>query len=287
MDMNVNHLSSDKRSTNITSSRSRRLYHVDVTDIGEPCVRNELMDRAVDPSTYEFGCRDIEYMLTGPKTLVGSGSVRDVWLVEYQGRQVAVKTLRHIKDQRHRDMHTREMLTMDVLRQERNVIGMVGVCKSTVVTEYYSGSLLHYVWRHGQKLAVEKLVDMSIDAAKGLQALHEIAGGLHIDLKPMQLLVDEGGRPLTETTDVYSLGMIFYSLLIGGQPFDKNVELLELALQGKYRPPIDPSWPAGYTQIVEDMWLQDPKRRPSAGQVVARLQDFREGLQAQSTPGVI
>lgn len=26
------------------------------------------------------------------------------------------------------------------------------------------------------------------------QALHEIAGGLHIDLKPMQLLVDEEGR---------------------------------------------------------------------------------------------
>lgn len=56
-------------------------------------------------------------MLTGPKTLVGSGSVRDVWLVEYNGRMVVVKTLRHMEDPRHRDMHTREMLTMDVVSE--------------------------------------------------------------------------------------------------------------------------------------------------------------------------
>ena len=153
------------------------------------------------------------------------------------------------------------------LRHERNVIGMLGVCETTVVTEYFSTKLLHYVWRHGKDLAIEELVDMSIDAAKGLQvsvrdeptwllrtkfrqgsdgvlanvigfdqgvfqsnhseekyvratgvverfrtnshklrlntyfhvyrwfqALHEIAGALHIDLKPMQLLVDEEGR---------------------------------------------------------------------------------------------
>eukprot|EP00752_Nemacystus_decipiens_P013824 g12273.t1 len=193
-DTDMNHLPSGNGSTNTTSSRSRRLYHVDVTETGEPCARNELLDRVVDPATYEFGCRDIEYMLIGPKTLVGSGSVRDVWLVEYKGRSVVVKTLRHMEDQRHRDMHTREMLTMDALRQERNVIGMLGVCQTTVVTEYYSTKLLHYVWRHGKNLAIEELVDMSIDAAQGLQALHEIAGGLHIDLKPMQLLVDEEGR---------------------------------------------------------------------------------------------
>lgn len=56
-------------------------------------------------------------MLTGHKTLVGSGSVRDVWLVEYNGRTVVVKTLRHMEDQRHRDMHTREMLTMDAVSE--------------------------------------------------------------------------------------------------------------------------------------------------------------------------
>lgn len=55
------------------------------------------------------------------------------------------------------------------LRHERNIIGMLGVCETTVVTEYFSTKLLHYVWRHGKDLAIEELVDMSIDAAKGLQ----------------------------------------------------------------------------------------------------------------------
>lgn len=54
-------------------------------------------------------------MLTGPKILVGSGTVRDVWLVEYQEREVVVKTLRQMDDARHREYHTREMLTMDAV----------------------------------------------------------------------------------------------------------------------------------------------------------------------------
>lgn len=55
------------------------------------------------------------------------------------------------------------------LRDERNVIGMLGVCETTVVTEYFSTKLLHYVWRHGKDLENRELVSMSIDAAKGLQ----------------------------------------------------------------------------------------------------------------------
>ena len=60
MDLDMGHLQSGKGNTTTTSARSRRLYHVDVTETGEPCVRNELLDRIVDPATYEFGCRDIE-----------------------------------------------------------------------------------------------------------------------------------------------------------------------------------------------------------------------------------
>lgn len=38
----------------------RRLYHVDVTNTGEPCMPNPLWSRLVDPNNYEFGCREIE-----------------------------------------------------------------------------------------------------------------------------------------------------------------------------------------------------------------------------------
>lgn len=55
------------------------------------------------------------------------------------------------------------------LREEKNVIGMLGVCETTVVTEYFNTKLLHYVWRHGKDMEIRELVAMSIDAAKGLQ----------------------------------------------------------------------------------------------------------------------
>lgn len=43
-----------------TGSRSRRLYHYDVTKEGVPCERNPLLDREVYSANYEFRCRDIE-----------------------------------------------------------------------------------------------------------------------------------------------------------------------------------------------------------------------------------
>ena len=55
-------------------------------------------------------------MLTGDKSLIGSGSVRDVWLVKYKGRTVVVKTLKDMETRRHRGMHWREAATMDAVR---------------------------------------------------------------------------------------------------------------------------------------------------------------------------
>lgn len=39
-------------------------------------------------------------------------------------------------------------------------------------------------------------VSMALDATRGLQALHEAAGGviIHFDIKPHQLMLDEEGR---------------------------------------------------------------------------------------------
>lgn len=58
-------------------------------------------------------------MMAGNKTLVGNGRVRDVYLVEYEGKKVALKTLRNMDDTRsqrvHLDKHKREILTLDAV----------------------------------------------------------------------------------------------------------------------------------------------------------------------------
>lgn len=59
----------------------------------------------------------MQHMLKGSKALIGSGGVRDVWLVEYRGRSVVVKTLRYMDDPSFRSMHKREMLTMDAVSE--------------------------------------------------------------------------------------------------------------------------------------------------------------------------
>lgn len=59
-------------------------------------------------------------MLAGDDlTLIGGGKFRDVYLVEYEGRQLVVKTLRHVdelaKQKVHLSMHRREVLTLDAV----------------------------------------------------------------------------------------------------------------------------------------------------------------------------
>jgi len=59
-------------------------------------------------------------MLAGDDaTLIGGGKLRDVFLVEYEGRQLAVKTLKHVDEMArqkvHLSMHRREVLTLDAV----------------------------------------------------------------------------------------------------------------------------------------------------------------------------
>lgn len=78
------------------------------------------------------------------------------------------------------------------------MVGMLGVCNSTLVTEYYSIHFDQVILRQQRKFPIETMVAMALDAARGLQALHEASASpiVHFDLKPQQLLMDETGRVL-------------------------------------------------------------------------------------------
>ncbi|CAM9461262.1 unnamed protein product, partial [Hapterophycus canaliculatus] len=264
-------------------------------------------------------------MLRGNTTFVGSGHVRDVHLVEYKGRKVVVKTLRTNGDLKEQRMslkrHKWEMLTLDAMRGNRNIVGMLGTCLTTLVTEYYASTFLGVIFRERQPMPIRQVVSMALDAARGLQALHEIAGSVHVDMKPQQLLVDVDGRvmlndfnsahimnvardgtfcpvhsgkrrrhtpwpspenyegkPLTPATDIYSMGMIFYSLIAGELPYGGDADLLERAMLRKTRPEIDPSWHKGFMKVVQDMWHENPEKRPTARRVVVRLHIIQEEL---------
>lgn len=73
---------------------------------------------------------------------------------------------------------------------------MLGICNTTLVTEYYPSSLDQVIWVKRDRLSFRKVIYMALDAARGLQALHEasVAPIVHFDMKPRQLLIDDRGR---------------------------------------------------------------------------------------------
>lgn len=63
----------------------------------------------------------LQNMVRRGYNLLGSGMVRDVYLVEYEGQALVVKTLRNVdelrKQKMYLTMHKREVLTMDAVRR--------------------------------------------------------------------------------------------------------------------------------------------------------------------------
>lgn len=46
---------------------------------------------------------------------------------------------------------------------------MLGVCGTTVVTEYFPTNVAYYAFRNSERLSIRAVVSMSLDAARGLQ----------------------------------------------------------------------------------------------------------------------
>ncbi|CAM9799268.1 unnamed protein product [Ectocarpus fasciculatus] len=141
-------------------------------------------------------------MLAGEKKLIGNGNIRDVYLVEWGGRKLVVKVLREdfrLRASRRRvdKIHRWEAAALDAVRGHPNIVDMLGLCESSSVSEYFPGRLDDLVLKDGaEPLPIALVVSMALDAARGLQALHEAPGGgiVHSDIKPHQLMLDEHGR---------------------------------------------------------------------------------------------
>eukprot|EP00752_Nemacystus_decipiens_P004662 g4251.t1 len=314
-------IGSDDRRRQRSGERRRKLsrYHPE-------CIENPMWTRRVDAASYEYGCNEIEEMLTGDIQLVGNGKVRDVYFAEYSGRKVVVKTLRQVDglnaQKKQLGMHRREVVVLDALAGDPHIVNILGLCGTTVVTEYFEDNFLRKIHRHRHTLEIRTMVSLALDVARGMQALHEVVGGVHMDMKPQQLLIDDYGRgkvndfnsihfmktnadvkgefcpthagkpvrmipwrspenvageDVTDKADIYSLGMIFYSLLNGAPPYPTE-DSFKRALIYKTRPKMDPSWHKGFVKVIEAMWRENPQDRPCARKIVAKLETILDEL---------
>jgi serine/threonine protein kinase len=73
--------------------------------------------------------------------------------------------------------------------------------------------------------------------------------------------------------DVYAFGMVLYEILSPVAPFPDIINPLALGLkisQGE-RPPIGPSIPSSFAQLIESCWAGNPADRPDFESIVASL----------------
>ncbi|GMU35799.1 MAG: hypothetical protein AMXMBFR20_36700 [Planctomycetia bacterium] len=174
--------------------------------------------------------------------------------------------------------------------------------------EFVDGEDLASLLRRVGRLTGDRAIDIARQACAGLAAAH-IHGVLHRDLKPANIMIDDEGRvritdfglaamighvqsgeicagtprymapeqiagiSVTERSDIYSLGLVFYEMFTGQRAFDAAnvVEYAQLhrsvmpVAPSSIVPEIDPKVEA----VIMACLRKDPAERPASALVVA------------------
>jgi tetratricopeptide (TPR) repeat protein len=183
-----------------------------------------------------------------------------------------------------------------------------------ITMDFVEGQDLKSLLLEKTKLAPEQAARIMLQICRALEAAHN-EGVIHRDLKPQNIMLDANGRvcvmdfgiarsaylpgmtqtgmligtpeymspeqgrgeKLTERSDIFSLGIIFYELLTGTSPYHSDTPLATLwkRMQEKATPPVvaDPTLPQALSDIVvKALEIEPEKRFVSAGEMAQQLE---------------
>jgi serine/threonine-protein kinase len=178
--------------------------------------------------------------------------------------------------------------------------------------EYVAGQNFDQLLHEKGRLPWKEVLDLALQVCPALKHAHD-HGIIHRDIKPPNLLrtntglvklTDFGiakvfagkqltatntlvgtaeylspeqaaGKPVTNRSDLYSLGIVLYTLLVGHPPFEGEsvLSLLHKHRFSQFDPPdkILPEIPHDLSEIVCQMLEKDPVDRPHDGLVLQRM----------------
>jgi len=178
-----------------------------------------------------------------------------------------------------------------------------------ITMEYVEGRSLGAVLRERGKLPLGDAIDIIRQTAFALEAAHA-EGVIHRDLKPDNIMLDDrgkvsvmdfglarsaefagmtqtgalvgtlhymspeqaNGRALDERSDLFALGIIFYELLTGADPYRAESEIASLVKRSKERAApvttLDPTIPPKISTVVLKCLEIDPAKRYSSARAL-------------------
>ncbi|HEX7290841.1 MAG TPA: Stk1 family PASTA domain-containing Ser/Thr kinase, partial [Conexibacter sp.] len=214
--------------------------------------------------------------------------------------------------------------------QHPNVVGVYDRGEwdgtSYIAMEYLPGRSLKDVIRQEAPLDPVRAVDITVQILKAARFAHRHAI-VHRDLKPHNVMVDDedrvkvtdfgiaraGASDMTETgsimgtaqylspeqaqghavsqsSDLYAIGVILFELLTGHVPFDAD-SAVSIALKHVSEAPpapsvLDPSVPPALEAVVLWALEKDPAQRPAdADAFIHALEDARDAVVGEEAPG--
>jgi eukaryotic-like serine/threonine-protein kinase len=194
-----------------------------------------------------------------------------------------------------------------------------------ITMDFVEGQDLRHLLLEKGKFPPEQAARIILQICRALEAAHG-EGVIHRDLKPQNIMLDAGGRAyvmdfgiarsaylpgmtqtgaligtpeymspeqgrgekLTERSDLFSLGIIFYELLTGKSPYESDAPLATLwkRMTEKVTPPavVDPTLPQELSDIVvKALEIEPEKRFASAREMAQQLEAWLGPSEGSST----